>query len=119
MESRAVHDRSLHGHSGLLRASSRHFSWARRERSMNLIGFGEGLGLLLKTAAIGFSRHSVEAEEFAIARAVGLRDHPAALIDGHVVQDAARLVSKRARRASAVPDVSSPGTASPVPKYIS
>ena len=45
--------------------------------------------------------------------------HAAALIDGHVSQAADRLASTRARRAAAARDVRSPGTASPVPKYIS
>ena len=84
-----------------------------------MIGFGESLGLSSPGAAVRFSRDSVETEEFAMATAVGLRDHAAALLDGHVVQDAARLASKRARRASPGSDVSSPGTASPVPKNIS
>jgi hypothetical protein len=54
---------------------------------MKVIGFGEGLGPS-QEAAVRFSRDSVEAEEFAIARTVGLLDHAAALVDGHVVQDA-------------------------------
>ena len=37
----------LHQHSGLLRASSRHFGSARRHRETKVIGFGEGLGLSL------------------------------------------------------------------------
>jgi hypothetical protein len=109
---------SLHGHSGFLRASSRHFSSASRDRATKGIGFGEGLGPSQDTA-VGFSLNSVEAQEFAIARAVGFPDHAAALIDGHVVQDADRLASRRARRAASARDVSSPGTASPLPKYIS
>jgi hypothetical protein len=58
----------------------------------------------------------LEAREFAIATAVSSRGHAAALSDGHVSQDADRLASTRARRAAAARDVSSPGTASPVPK---
>jgi hypothetical protein len=45
--------------------------------------------------------------------------HAAALRDGHVSHDADRLASTRARRAAAVRDVRSAGTASPVAKYIS
>src|SRR5262245_8283825 len=45
--------------------------------------------------------------------------HAAALRDGHAWHDADRLASARARRAPAVTDLSSAGTASPAPEYIS
>jgi hypothetical protein len=45
--------------------------------------------------------------------------HVAASSDGHVSQDADRLVLTRARRAAAARDIASAGTLSPVPKYIS
>jgi hypothetical protein len=77
------------------------------------IGVGEGVGPS-QDAAVGFSRDSVKAEEFAIARPVGLPDHAAALIDGHVVQDADRLAATRAQRAAADRDLKYSGTASPV-----
>lgn len=48
-----------------------------------------------------------------------LDGHAAASIDGQVSQAADRLASTRARRAAAARDVRSPGTPSPVPKYIS
>jgi hypothetical protein len=48
-----------------------------------------------------------------------VRRHAAALRDGHVLHDADRLASARARRAAAVRDLRLAGTASPVPAYIS
>jgi hypothetical protein len=54
-----------------------------------------------------------------VGTAITTGRHAAALKDGHVSHDADRLASARARRAAAVRDVRSAGTASPVPKYIS
>jgi len=52
-------------------------------------------------------------------RGCNSRPQAAALRDGHAVQNADRLAATRARRAAAVRDVNSAGTASPIPKYIS
>jgi hypothetical protein len=85
-----------------------------------VIGFRRRPGPpLMGGARSGSLGDRLEAREFAIATAVSSRGHAAALSDGHVSQDAARLASTRARRAAAARDIRSAGTASLVPKYIS
>jgi len=49
-------------------------------------------------------------------RSSAVRDHAAALMDGHLPHAADRLASMRARRAAAASAVRSAGTASPPPK---
>ena len=105
----------LHGHSGFRRASSRH--------SMLRGAIVDGICRFLPPGpwdvhiplprAMGHASHARE------DRGGNSRPQAAALKDGHVVQNADRLAATRARRAAAVRDVNSPGTASPIPKYIS
>ena len=54
-----------------------------------------------------------------VGRRSGRPGHAAASTDGQVAHDAERLASPRVRRAASARAVSSVGTASPVPKYIS
>lgn len=106
----------LRGHSGISRASSRHSGAARG-------GYGRAtqtpdtvLARLLVRPRVQFLRRPwvpVSGGRSALG------GHAAASIDGQVSQAADRLASTRARRAAAARDVRSPGTASPVPKYIS
>ena len=107
----AVQPSSLHGHSGLRCASSRH-----PERTVIVLGRRPWA---LQGRPRFFQADCREAHEFAIATAVGRLGHAAALSNGHVSQDADRLAATRARRASAARALRSAGTASPMPKYIS
>src|SRR4030095_9626644 len=65
------------------------------------------------------SKHSGPAASPLSERRSAFHAHAAALTEGHLPHDAVRLASTRARRATAARDNRSPGTASPVPKYIS
>jgi len=112
----------LHGHSALVRASSRHSD------VKGLLTGGDpesGTGFCPSTRATcgpRFSRlrrqtHGPGAGAVAFR---GRNDgHAAASTDGHVAHDADRFALTRARRAAAARDVRSAGTASSVPKYIS
>jgi hypothetical protein len=87
---------SLHGHSGLLRTSSRHSIWQGTIDRRTVIGFRRRSWPSHRTRAVGFFGDHLKAHEFASATAFSSRGHAAALRDGHLSQDADRLASTRA-----------------------
>jgi hypothetical protein len=110
---------SVHGHSGLFRASSRHS--IRQARSIDERESDSGRFWSSRRRRVVGVLHAIipGADGCAIAAAGQHRGHAAALSDGHALQDADRFASTRAWRAAATRAIKSAGTASPVPKYIS
>jgi hypothetical protein len=102
----------VHGHFGISCASSRHLGAAGKRPMITGSDYRCTFGVPARA-----SRGNQPTDRG--RNGVTSRRHAAALRDGHVSHDAVRLASARARRAAAVRDVRSAGTASPVPEYIS
>ncbi len=111
----------MHGHSALSCASSRQSGHRGLERRATLI---QNQVLMIYSCHLRFTALSpappdVHARGGRSERRSSAHRQAAASADGHSLQDADWLASRRARRAVAAPDLRSAGTAAPVPKYMS
>jgi hypothetical protein len=105
----------LQGHSGLSRASSRHYARASGREVMRS-GTTFCAGLLGRSACSEQSPPDGRARGSQRSAVAG---HAAASVDGQVPHAADRFACTRARRAAAARAVRSAGIESPVAKYIS
>jgi len=125
----AVHDRNLSIETAaiftnILNSCARVLAIPGRKRQSRCKGSDPALGWILALgdrARSGFSpsARGARVPEARWERPSALGRQAAAFRDGHAWQERDRLASTSARRAAVARAIRSPGTASPVPKYIS